>query len=704
MLVSSSVGWPNACICRSESMMGLQTRASGRLRHFLHYLNYHPQVYKTFTKLITIQPHFCVSSIDCVWHERSTMPHLHDESIATSESDVVQASSRDKPEDHQPTDDGNGPSASPSCETKVVDRLLSLATTATQHAPLRETEASNESPNIIGTTATGVGQHPAVTPSPFNALNRSQQDQEQPQQQERTGTNPSPSLFPPPPHYNGPMYSVYHGTKAIISSPIRGRSPPTKINHNDDDEQHLTTTIPKKPVLQASKNDKEVDADRCASPPRTRKVTTLEQFHRFVPSHHPHHPYHHGMVGVYGSMILPQSPIHHQRIHNGQAPGGATAVASSPFHWSAYQQHHPYHPYMTTTFPPSMMHADGNTASRKRSAPLEGREDEPSAKRRLSLPVQESARTVSGDSRAPSSSSLREPSSAPDELKKDEPKSDKTSEDESTEESLDSKRAESKDEKQRVISPSSSNDGGREEDDEFSNSANSSIPPRVEFGARGVSTSSKGGYPPPPPPMMPHPVHHARTMRGAHAMYSPFHHHLHHHQHHPAMLMGYPPASFAPAPQYEMHPAGWYAMGPPSGPPFPYAVMSRMGSTQPPTGTQPSSQQTSRAASPAFPAKTLFPHRGPPLSPVRSPNRDAEEVTPDAEDRKEAKKVDANAQPLPCVSQASSPEAPTSKTSTSSQPIKSVADWQKATIATGMAPSANRCVPLKAPIPTKYWG
>lgn len=36
--------------------------------------------------------------------------------------------------------------------------------------------------------------------------------------------------------------------------------------------------------------------------------------------------------------------------------------------------------------------------------------------------------------------------------------------------------------------------------------------------------------------------------------------------------------------------------------------------------------------------------------------------------------------------------------------IQSVAEWQRAALATGMAPSANRCVPLKAPIPSKYWG
>jgi hypothetical protein len=36
--------------------------------------------------------------------------------------------------------------------------------------------------------------------------------------------------------------------------------------------------------------------------------------------------------------------------------------------------------------------------------------------------------------------------------------------------------------------------------------------------------------------------------------------------------------------------------------------------------------------------------------------------------------------------------------------IKSVAEWQRAALTTGKAPSTNRCVPLKGPIPSKFWG
>jgi hypothetical protein len=36
--------------------------------------------------------------------------------------------------------------------------------------------------------------------------------------------------------------------------------------------------------------------------------------------------------------------------------------------------------------------------------------------------------------------------------------------------------------------------------------------------------------------------------------------------------------------------------------------------------------------------------------------------------------------------------------------IKSVSDWRAAAMATGTAPSANRCIPLQEPIPSKCWG
>ena len=37
--------------------------------------------------------------------------------------------------------------------------------------------------------------------------------------------------------------------------------------------------------------------------------------------------------------------------------------------------------------------------------------------------------------------------------------------------------------------------------------------------------------------------------------------------------------------------------------------------------------------------------------------------------------------------------------------FKSVSDWQNATMSSGVsAPSANRCVPLKEPVPARYWG
>jgi hypothetical protein len=362
-------------------------------------------------------------------------------------------------------------------------------------------------------------------------------------------------------------------------------------------------------------------------------------------------------------------------------------ATTPPFHWSA-----PYaYLYNMTSFTPTM-HADGGGVSHKRLAPPEEREDVPSAKRRLSLPTEETARSLSSESHQ--SSSREENGGAPvQEPKKsqvdtDIPQNEKAKDDDDNNKANDDespapKRSDRKDEKQRVISPSSSNDGGKDEDDEFSNS--SGVPPKpVEITSRGGTMASQGPCSYPPLSMMPHPMPHFRPMM-RHAMFHPYHQH-----HHPAMHMGYPPAAFG------MHP--WYPMGPPGPPPqaFPYSAMSQLGSK--------SSKQV-RPNSPAFSSTTTrFPHRGPPLSPVRSPttSRETEVVISSAsasqgDDGTEAK-TNAIPAPLSCTSRASTPE--------SMEPscIKSVADWQKAAMATGMAPSANRCVPLKAPVPTKYWG
>ena len=51
-----------------------------------------------------------------------------------------------------------------------------------------------------------------------------------------------------------------------------------------------------------------------------------------------------------------------------------------------------------------------------------------------------------------------------------------------------------------------------------------------------------------------------------------------------------------------------------------------------------------------------------------------------------------------------SPEVPRSSPPPSNSEIKSVQEWRKAALTTGKPPSANRCVPLKEPIPSKYWG
>ena len=48
---------------------------------------------------------------------------------------------------------------------------------------------------------------------------------------------------------------------------------------------------------------------------------------------------------------------------------------------------------------------------------------------------------------------------------------------------------------------------------------------------------------------------------------------------------------------------------------------------------------------------------------------------------------------------------PTTQTKTPPTEISSVAQWQEAQIMNGgFAPSANRCIPLKSPVPSKFWG
>ncbi len=51
-----------------------------------------------------------------------------------------------------------------------------------------------------------------------------------------------------------------------------------------------------------------------------------------------------------------------------------------------------------------------------------------------------------------------------------------------------------------------------------------------------------------------------------------------------------------------------------------------------------------------------------------------------------------------------SPEVPKSSPTLRDAEIKSVEEWRHAALTTGKPPCANRCVALKEPIPSKYWG
>lgn len=200
--------------------------------------------------------------------------------------------------------------------------------------------------------------------------------------------------------------------------------------------------------------------------------------------------------------------------------------------------------------------------------------------------------------------------------------------------------------KQRVISPSSSVEHatGKSQDDESACGANHEKRSRSETSEGPQSGPAR--FPPHPP---------TADSRYGSAPYQPPYY-----QSGPGMY-GYPPP---PPPSYPdgSHHHGWRM--PPSGSfPPPHGAASPYAHTYPPRGY----------GHPTMPPRS-YPPRGMNLEkPV---------------DRKSS----------------GTPTQQTSAQNVGAPKIKSVAEWQRATLATGKAPSANRCMPLKAPIPSKYWG
>jgi hypothetical protein len=205
--------------------------------------------------------------------------------------------------------------------------------------------------------------------------------------------------------------------------------------------------------------------------------------------------------------------------------------------------------------------------------------------------------------------------------------------------------------KQRVISPSSSieaNVTGKSQDDESPTGTSD----------RGIKTEPASNADAPA----------TQEMSGP-ARFPP---------HHPAGRYGAPPGPYQPP--YYPPGRGMYAYPPPphfsEGPP-PHGT----GWGVPPHGATP----------PQYPPSYPTPYGRPPMPPQRypAPGMHSESLGRKPSDPKPTSALS---------SKSGSPQRP------GASKIKSVAEWQRATLATGKAPSANRCMPLKAPIPSKYWG
>lgn len=218
--------------------------------------------------------------------------------------------------------------------------------------------------------------------------------------------------------------------------------------------------------------------------------------------------------------------------------------------------------------------------------------------------------------------------------------------------------------KQRVISPTSSLEGHSKTDEDDSSKQNFS-PARPAEGSsvRYLPQSPYGGPHVMRSPFPPYPYYPGAPGGPLHAGY-------------------YGP----PREAWRMTPPGAYSHGPSHGPP-----------RGPPHGphSYPYPYGHPQAGYP-YPARGLCPPNQ-----QRQPNKNATDSPSAPAPRHRAD--EAQLSPIAPRSPSTS-RSPTKQEQPVPPTIKSVAEWQQATLATGMAPSANRCVALKAPIPSKYWG
>jgi hypothetical protein len=164
-----------------------------------------------------------------------------------------------------------------------------------------------------------------------------------------------------------------------------------------------------------------------------------------------------------------------------------------------------------------------------------------------------------------------------------------------------------------------------------------------------------------------------------------------------AYPLGARPYPHAPYPPPHMHP---YGMGPPYGAPMPppYGNGHPMYPSYPPPPPPPHYMDGRHVAPPSYYAPyPTHPHAHPMMHHYRHPSQFPPPYPGAPPPTALAKGAAAGS-----VKQSNRTKSPQGTDGGNS--IKSVAEWQKAALATGKAPSANRCLPLKEPIPSKYWG
>ncbi|KAL3929230.1 MAG: hypothetical protein SGBAC_012306, partial [Bacillariaceae sp.] len=213
-----------------------------------------------------------------------------------------------------------------------------------------------------------------------------------------------------------------------------------------------------------------------------------------------------------------------------------------------------------------------------------------------------------------------------------------------------------------IISPTSSNEN--KEDDECASQFSHGSGVQPYYGRHAFQHPYPAQYPSP---------HHSPYAPPRH----PYGGHGYHHPHYPPPPAGYNMYGVGGAGMYSPHhppPHGHYAGAPPPHHPNMY---------------YPPPQYHHHPAAAHYPPRSM-------MSPVRVAQREfpmrRTVSAPTSDNSSQA----STARSSPTLSQSESSKE---------QSIASVADWQRATMAAnGVPPSTKRCMPLKEPVPSKFWG